>query len=157
MSDINDYLIDQVDNNFGALLSVWAALLPKNFTVWLVNRFGDIIVVFEDGSIHFLDVGIGTLTRIAESRENFYRVIDQGDNASNWLMVDLVDKCVEAGMLLNPMQVYSFKIPPSLGGTYTIDNFEPADLSVHYSLLADIWQQTKDLPDGTNISLIVVE
>ena len=48
------------------------------------------------------------------------------------------------------------KIPPILGGQYAIENLEPTDLSVHYSLLADIFRQTKDLPDGTRIKTVVI-
>ena len=50
-------------------------------------------------------------------------------------------------------------IPPGsmLGGKYTLDNIEPTSLAIHYSLLADIHRQTKDLPDGTKIKAVVVD
>jgi len=42
-----------------------------------------------------------------------------------------------------------------LGGEYEIGNFEPTDLSLHYSFLADIYQQTKDVPEGAQIRLVL--
>jgi len=155
--DIHDYLIDQSGKDWSDLLSGWLAVLPPSFTLWLVNRFGDVFMVFEDGSVHMLDVGIGKVERLADSREDFAARIDVGDNADTWLMIPLVDQCVAAGLTLSPNHCYGYKIPPVLGGQYVVGNVEPTDLSVHYSLLADIFQQTKDLPDGTRIKVVVTK
>jgi len=41
---------------------------------------------------------------------------------------------------------------------YLIDpNAEPTGLAVHYGLLADIYKQTKDLPDGTPLKAVVTD
>jgi hypothetical protein len=104
-----------------------------------------------------LDVGIGAVERIADDRDHFADQIDVGDNANNWLMIPLVDQCVAAGFTLADNQCYGYKVPPILGGQYSVENVEPTDLSVHYSLLADIFRQTKDLPDGTRIRTVVLE
>lgn len=154
---VSDYLIDQEGKDWVELLSDWGMLLPNSFTVWLVNRFGDIFAVFEDDSVHLLDVGCGTIERVAENRDDFANKIDKDDNSNKWLMIDLVDSCMEAGLELSPNQCYGFKVPPILGGSYKVENIEPTDLSVHYSLLAQINEQTKDLPDGTKISLVVMK
>ena len=84
---IHDYLIDQSGKDWSELLSGWSAVLPPPFTVWLVNRFGDVFAVFEDGSVHMLDVGTGVIQRVADSRDDFATQMDVGDNASNWLMI----------------------------------------------------------------------
>ena len=54
-----------------------------------MNRLGDLFAIFDDGSIHMLDVGVGTLTRLADNRDDFSTKTDQGDNAENWLMLSL--------------------------------------------------------------------
>ena len=127
--------------------------------MWLVNRFGDVFVVFEDGSVHVLDVGIGAVERIADNRDHFADQIDFGDNANNWLMIPLVDQCVAAGLTLAANQCYGYKIPPILEAANTASRMsEPTDLSVHYSLLADIFRQTRRIwPDGTRIRTVVLE
>ena len=77
-------------------------------------------------------------------------------------MIPLVDQCVAAGLILAQDQCYGYKIPPILGGQYAIENVEPTDLSVHYSLLADIFRQTKRLArrysnqDGRNLNQIEI-
>ena len=156
--DINDYLIDRIGKDWATFLRDWMPPVPSSCTLWLVNRFGDAFVVSdEDGSVHMLDVGAGTLVRVADNRSHFADLLDADDNANNWLMIPLVDECRKAGMSLGPSQCYGFKIPPVLGGKYERANIEPTDLAVHYSFLADIYKQTKDLPDGTPIKAVVVE
>ncbi len=72
-------------------------------------------------------------------------------------MTRLVDASVDAGMRLLPDQCYGYKIPPILGGSYSLENVEVTDLSVHYAFLADIWRQTKDVPNGTKIRVVVTD
>jgi len=62
-----------------------------------------------------------------------------------------LDQCVAQD------QCYGYKIPPILGGKYALENVSPTNLCVHYSLLADIWRRTKDLPDGTRIKAVVID
>ena len=155
MIDVHDYLIDQSGKDWAELLSGYADILPGSFTVWLLNRFGDIFVAFDDGTIHMLDVGNCLIKHIASSRDEFATLIDLDGNANNWLMIPLVDQCVAAGIVLRDDQCYGFKIPPILGGQYELKNIEPTDLSVHYSFLSDIYRQTKCIPDGTKVRVVV--
>jgi hypothetical protein len=152
--NVYDYLIDQNGKAWSELLSGWLGPLPPSFTVWLVNRFGNVFVVFEDGSVHMLDVGIGAIERVADSRDHFATQVDIDDNADNWFMTSLVDRCVAAGLCLDHNQCYGYKIPPCLGGEYAVENVVPTDLSLHYSFLAGIYQQNKDMPNGTRIKFV---
>ena len=153
--NVHDYLIEQSGKDWSDLLADWSGMLPSSFTVWLVNRFGDVFVVFEDGSIHMLDVGIGAIKRVADDRDHFATLLDTGDNANNWFMIPLVDKCVAAGLYVGHDQCYGYKIPPILGAAYTVENTFPIDLSEHFSFLADIHRQIKNLPDGTKVKIVV--
>jgi hypothetical protein len=150
--NINDYLIPHAGKDWRSLLSGWFGLLPQNFTVWLVNRFGDLFVLLDDDSVCMLDVGVGTFKRLANNRSHFGSLIDAGSNASNWLMIPLVDACVAAGLTLGHNQCYGYDIPPILGGQYQPGNVSVTDLAVHYAFLADIYRQTRSLPEGTPIS-----
>ncbi|MBN8446839.1 MAG: DUF1851 domain-containing protein [Gammaproteobacteria bacterium] len=153
--DISDYLIEQQGKDWAKLLSDWAWLLPNDLTVWMVNRFGDIVLVLDDGTVHFLDVGAGTLKQIAETREDFCVKVDADDNAGIWFLISLVDECAEAGMSLSVDQCYTFKLAPVFGGQYSIENIEVGDLEVNYSLLGQTHDQIKDLPDGSTVNIVV--
>jgi hypothetical protein len=152
---LSDYLIDQSGKDWPVMLGGWCPPLPESFTLWLVNRFGDVFAVFEDGSVNMLDVGHGTLSRVADDREDFARKVDLDDNAEEWLMLGLVNKCREAGLTLLDNQCYGYKTPPVLGGEYAVDNVFSISLAEHYSFLSDLYRQTKDLPDGSRVEIVV--
>jgi hypothetical protein len=152
--NIHDYLIDQRGKDWSALVAGWKGALPASFTLWLVNRFGDLFVVFDGGSVHMLDVGIGQRRRVADNRDHFAKLLDVGANANHWLMIPLVNACVAAGMVPGAGQCYGYKTPPILGGTYNANNVEIRDLGANYAFLADLYRQTRDLPDGTPFRII---
>jgi hypothetical protein len=73
----------------------WAWLVPERFTVWVVNRYAELFLVYPDGTVHWLATSTGELQKIADSRDDFADKIDQEDNANDWLMIPLVDRCVD--------------------------------------------------------------
>lgn len=152
---LTDYLIDQQGYDWPTILADWRWLLPTDFTVWMVNRFGDVIFVPEDGTVHILDIGAGSTSQLAPSRDEFFAQVDAGDNADNWLLISLTDNCVAAGITLTQGKCYGYKVAPVLGGEYKVENIEAQDLLVHFGFLAQIHQQIKDLPDGAQISLVL--
>ncbi|MEM1260851.1 MAG: DUF1851 domain-containing protein [Pseudomonadota bacterium] len=154
--DVNDYLIDQAGHDWPTLLEDWSWLLPETFTLWLVNRFGDLFIVVDDGSVHMLDCGAGSITRLADDRDHFASLIGESDNAGNWLMIALVDDCVAAGLTLAGSEIYSYKTPPNLGGEYAVANTEIADLAVHFSVNGQLQERIKDLPVGTTIDRVKI-
>src|SRR5262249_53357006 len=153
MSTVQDYLIEQSGIDWPKVLSSWSWLLPSEFTLWLVNRFADLFLALRDGSVHMLDVGVGTLTRIADSRDDSCSKIDEGENANEWLMIPLVDKLVAAGIKLQPGQCYGFKTPPVLGGQYTAENVGPLPICDYLGAYGSIHEQLRDVPDGAQVVL----
>jgi len=139
--NINDYLINQVSKDWSTLLHAWIPPLPRDFTIWLVNRLGELFVVVPDESVHWLNVGAGKLNRVANTREHFAQLLDRGNNADNWLRISLVNACRNAGLQLTADECYGFKIPPALQGQYVVENLQPTKLGAHYSLLAHLNKQ----------------
>jgi hypothetical protein len=152
---IGDYLIDHAGFDWSRLLTEWAWLLPPELTVWLMNRFGDLFLVLEDGSVHMLDAGTGTLTRMADDRDDFCRRVDEGDNANQWFMIPLVDRVVAAGLKLGPGQCYGYKILPVLGGGYTVENTAILPVAEHLGFCGSLHHELADLPDGAKVVLRV--
>ena len=129
---IQDYLIDHEGFDWRLLLTEWTWLVPNEFTIWLMNRFGDLFLVSDDGSVHMLDVGVGSLKEIARSRDDFHVKVKEVDNANDWFMIPLIDQLVGAGITLKKGQCYSYKQPPVLGGDYTIENTCVLRIAEHY-------------------------
>jgi hypothetical protein len=152
---IHEYLIDFHGLDWPSLLAEWTWLVPKEFTVWLMNRFGDLFLVFEDGAVYMLDVGRGSLEQLATGRDEFCAKVDEDDNASDWFMIPLVDQLVAAGIILKEGECYSYKQPPILGGDYTVENTCVLPIAEHYGAYGSIHNQIKDLPDGADVVLTV--
>jgi hypothetical protein len=152
---LTDYLIDHASFDWKSLLHQWSWLLPPRFTVWLMNRFGDLFIVLEDETVHMLDVGAGTLQKICDSRDTFAEMLDHADNANNWLMIPLIDQLVAREMTLGEGECYSYKLPPVLGGSYQIDNIFVLAIPKHYGAYGSIHSQLKDLPDGSQVVIKV--
>jgi len=112
-------------------------------------------LVLEDGSVHMLDVGAGSLVKVAESREHFACRLDQEDNANDWLLIPLVDELEVAGITLSPGQCYSYREIPVLGGPYSMSNVKVVSLEDHLKALGPIHEKIKDLPDGTFVTFKV--
>src|SRR4030095_14701989 len=137
--NVDDYLIDQEGIDFDAVFQDWRELLPDSFSVWLINRFGDMFLVLAGGSISMLDVGAGQIRSMAPTQEAFCHMLDDETTAADLLMIPLVDELVQAGISLGAKKCYSFKSrPPLLGGEYSLENTEECDIYVHYSLLGQI-------------------
>lgn len=153
---VSDYLIDQDGIDWPETMKSWSWLLPADFTLWLVTRFADLFIVLPDGTVQMLDIGAGTLSKVANSRDDFCNKIDEGNNANEWLMIPLVDRMAAAGVVLQPGQCYAFKVPPVLGGDYTVENCGSLPVEDYLAAFGSIHEQLRDVPDGSEVVLKVV-
>lgn len=139
------------------LLRDWRWLLGDSMQLLIVSALGDMFLEDAEGHVHWLDTGSGQLEQVSGSAEEFKRLMQQRENADQWFVPQLVGDLMASGMRLAPGQCYSYKKPPVLGGEIEPENFEPTDLSVHFSILGQIHRQVKDLPPGTKISDIKIQ
>ena len=151
MARLADYTIDHAGLDWPDLLANWAWLAPSEFRVWLMNRFGDLFLVMRDGSVHVLDVGCGTLKRVADDRDQFASLLDLNGNANEWLMIPLVDRLRAAGVVLGAGECYSYILLPILGGEYSVANTRVVPISTHFKAFGPIHEGLKDVPDGTTV------
>jgi hypothetical protein len=138
------------------ICSDWQWGLEGQKSVALVSCIGDMFLIGKNGTINWLDTGVGQITKVAENLEEFEILLGNEHNIDNWFLPPLVEQLIEQGKILKENEVYSFKIIPALGGSYSIDNFEVTDISVHFSMTGQIHQQIKDLPDGIRINKVTV-
>jgi hypothetical protein len=154
---IHDYLIDQTDLHWESLLQEWQWLLPSKFRVWLLTRAGDLFITVPDGSIHMLDVGAGTLTEVAKSKEEFCSKVDALGTSNDWLMIPIVNQLVASGIILAVGQCYSYRQLPIFGGTYTPENRMPFPIREHFGGWGSVHRQLADLPEGSHVLIKPVD
>jgi hypothetical protein len=134
-----------------ALLSDWRWLVGDDVQLVVVSSLGDLFLIDAQGHILWLDVGAARLTQVAESPEEFKRLMQQTEHANEWFVPQLIGDLIISGKRLAAGQCYSYKVPPMLSGKMELENFEPADLLVHCSMFGQIGRQTQHLPGGTTI------
>ncbi len=139
------------------LLSYWQWLLQNVYHPIVMTAFGDWFLLDQDGSVHFLDLVAGKLSKAADSGDEFKRVMGRPENLDDWFMAGLVQSLLESGMVLGKNQCYGYKLPPVLGGKLEIANIEPTDIAVHQGLLSQIHEQARNLPEGTKINKFVID
>ena len=155
--NLKDYIDEHSGPDWPKLLEHWHWRLPTKFTIWFANRFGDLFLVLDDGSVHRLGVGDGTLQMVAQNRNEFWEKLDDENVANDWLMIPVVDRLVAAGKTLRPGECYCYRLLPILGGGYGIDDFVVKDLAFVYASFGPIHERIKDLPEGTQIEFKVVD
>lgn len=134
-----------------SLLADWRWLAGNNVHLIVVSSLGDLFLRDAQGRILWLDVGAARLTQVAESPEEFKRLMQETEHSEEWFVPQLIGDLIVSGKRLAAGQCYSYKIPPMLSGKMELDNFEPTDLLVHCSMFGQIGRQTQHLPEGTKI------
>lgn len=153
---IADYLIDTEGLELQSLLKPWSWLVSGTWTLWFMNRFGDLFM-YQDGPVYRLSLDDGSFSALANSKKDFGVQLDQGNNANDWLLIPLVDDLVVAGKVLDEGECYGFVQLPILGGDYTVENVAVRKIKFQYAALGQIFEKLENLPDGTRVSFEITE
>jgi hypothetical protein len=144
--------IDQKD-----ILSEWRWLLPDVKSVLIVTCMGDMFLEDKDGKVLFLLYDGGELEIVAESKPEFELYLKDEEKCDNWFLPLLFEKLITAEKYLKSNEVYSLKKTGILGGEYVVENIDPTDISVHFTLAGIICKKIWDLPDGTKVNISIIE
>jgi hypothetical protein len=150
----NDLTLSPAGLDFDELMECWRWLVDDSFRPVLLSATGDFFLADGAGTVHWLDTGWGTLTKVANNVDEFNRLRVDPTNARQWFRASLIGQLKGAGVTLGQGQCYGWKVAPVLGGQQAPENLEPTGLSVHFGILGQIHRQVKDLPPGTKIGKI---
>ncbi len=154
---LEKYILEQSQFDWSTILKTWHWLLPAEFTLWFMNRFGGLFIVTNDGSIYLLQMDDGEFNKIANSKDAFSNLIDEDNNANEWLYIPLVDKLVSNDVYLKDGECYGFLKPPVIGGDYVPENVKPISVADYVGYLGSFYEHIKDLPDGTKVEFKITE
>lgn len=140
------------------LLEDWSWLIGPTKLPILVTAAGDVFVQdVDDNTVHFLDAGAGQTHQVASDPEELRSLLADKEFVISHLSVQMVGVLVQGGIKLGPGQVYSFKVPPFLGGQYTLDNMEVSEMAVHFAITGQVCRRMRDVPLGTPIEGFIIE
>jgi hypothetical protein len=150
---LDDLTINISNINPSGLIENWLWLIPDFKQILLISKMGDMFLSANNCHVYWPATDDGSLTKIADSKAGFEQMSTDEVNIDNWFLPSLVVKLLAANKHLEKNEVYSFKKLPIIGGEYSVDNIEPTDISVHFTLTGIIHEQIKDLPDGAKVQI----
>jgi len=142
--------IEEIKNAWG-----WVGIEP--ISIVGENDFGNLIIEDTQGLYWRLCPEDVYCEVVANSRQELDTLSADQEFLHDWYMQSLVNQAKEKLGTLNEGYKYHLVIPSVLGGAYDISNIEKAPLVELIRLSGDIALQIKELPDGANVELKVVD
>jgi hypothetical protein len=139
------------------LVEDWTWLIGDDMTPIMISSIGDMFVKNNHNNVFWLHIGSGEFEKVANTVEEFDHKLQDDEQVNEWFMIHLVDEIKNSGKELIQGKLYSYSKLPIIGGSYSADNFYLLGIAEHFSVMGDIHKQLKDLPDGTEVIIKVVE
>ena len=143
-------IIQEVKDSWG-----WIGIEP--LTIVGENDFGNLMIEDVDGKYWRLSPEDVYCEVVANDRSDLDRLSQDQDFLEDWYMQALVEQAKESFGELPEGRKYCLVIPGALGGEYGISNIKTAPLVDLVRFSGDLAKQIKDLPDGAEIQLRVVD
>lgn len=143
-------LIDEIKSSWG-----WVGIEPEEIVG--ENDFGNLMIRDRDGRYWRLCPEDVYCEVVAENREELNALSRDQEFLSDWYMEALV---TQARQTLGPLpegRKYHLVIPGALGGEYAISNIKTAPFEELIRFSGDIGRQIKNLPEGVQVELKVVD
>jgi hypothetical protein len=153
--ELEDYLLSMEGIDWTVLFSEWTWLIPTGTRIepWMMNAFGDLFWFDEQEQVNFLNIFDGTNEVVAETQEEFFDLLEDEDNLTQWLLIDLIDEVQDQGLKLEQDQCYGFKVLPTLEGEFEASNVYVSDLYEYWDFCGIVARQIDGLPDGTEVTI----
>lgn len=120
-----------------------------------MNAFGNLILRDDEGCFWRLCPEDVYCRIVAKSSADYGVLVGSEDFLSDWEMIDLVKAAREKLGTPGSGRCYCLKLPGVLGGEYGCDNVATVSVEELIASSGDIGRQIKDLPDGTQIDLVM--
>lgn len=147
----SELVVDVAGQRSQDLLREWEWLVSNDYQIHMVSAIGDAFLEGPDGRIHWLDVGGAELQYIAKDTKKFELLRQKPANVADWFAPRLISDIMARGHRLLPGQCFSYKVPLTLNGQLVPDNFQPANLSDHFTTLGRIQRRVKPRLASTTI------
>jgi hypothetical protein len=153
---LDRYILPPNDQKMAEMISFWSWLTTENLTPVFMTKFGDWFLANDQSRVLFLDLLEGNLRDLGISTEEIQRdtVFERFESEFS---VGWIEVCLSHNLLLAPNQCYGWKVPPLLGGEFSLSNIQVFGSRVYQSLNAQIHQQLSTSPEGRKITGFTVE
>ena len=143
-------IINEIKESWG-----WVGIKPLQIVG--ENDFGNLIIEDIEGKYWRLCPEDVYCEVVASTREELDQLSSDQEFLEDWNMEALVEQAQESLGPLSEEYKYCLVTPGALGGEYAISNIKTAPLIEMVRFSGDVALQIKDLPDGAQIELKVVD
>ncbi len=154
--DIKKYLISIDNLDINKISSNWK-WLSGDKTIVALTKSGDMLLKDNDEKLYFLNVGSGSIEHKADNFQDFFQAKLSNELIEKILLPSVIDNLEKKGIKLEKGQIYSYIILPILGGKYDEKNMFAVDIYEHFNLTSEIHFKIKDLPDGTEVKIKIID
>lgn len=133
----------------------WSWALSEASRVLAQNRFGNVVVELNDGSIWRVCPEELIASKVAGSEAELAELWANHEFQTDWSVEAWIEAAESTLGPLKEGQCYGFKIWPVLGGTYEVENMAIKSMLEWLAVSGDVGRQAKDLPAGTQVRLDV--
>ncbi|MEM7401478.1 MAG: T6SS immunity protein Tdi1 domain-containing protein [Pseudomonadota bacterium] len=95
----------------------------------------------------------GELEKLANTKTEFYKKMNQGKYANEWLLIQVADNLNDNGIKLKDGECYGFIKYPIIGGGYMSENFKPISALDYITFMGKLYEDLHKLPDDEKIEL----
>lgn len=150
---IEKYFLKKPNVDCLSCLKSWHWLLPNEFTVLFINLFGELFITLNNECVYRLRMDTGELENLANTKTEFYKKMNKGTYASEWLLIQVADKLIDNGIKLKDGECYGFIKYPIIGGGYMSENFKPISAFEYITFMGKLYENLQKLPDDEKIEL----
>jgi hypothetical protein len=143
-------IVEEIKESWG-----WVGIEPVE--VVGENDFGNLMIKDIEGKYWRLCPEDLYCKVVAENRAELDALSTDQEFLADWYMKALVEAAKDKLGPLEEGSKYYMVIPGVLGGEYGISNIETLPLAELIRLSGDLGKQIKDLPDGAQVKLKVVD
>ncbi|MDM5263517.1 DUF1851 domain-containing protein [Sulfurovum sp. XTW-4] len=143
-------IVEEIKESWG-----WIGINPVE--VIGENDFGNLMIKDTDGKFWRLCPEDVYCEIVAQNQEELDTLSKDQEFLEDWYMRALVDVAQDKLGPLEEGKKYYLVIPGALGGEYGIDNIKTAPLVEIIRYSGDVGKQIKDLPDGAQVKLKVID
>lgn len=143
-------IIEEVKEHWG-----WTGINPTE--VVAENEFGNLILKDAEDNFWRLCPEDVYCEVIASSIDDYNKLINDQEFLIDWNMIVMVDEAKKMLGELKEGYKYYMVIPGVLNGEYSGNNIKTAPFKEVIGLSGDLGKQIKDLPDGAEIKLKVID
>ena len=132
----------------------WVGINPTEIVA--ENEFGNLIIKDADNKFWRLCPEDVYCEVVAESIDDYNKLINDHEFLNDWNMTVMVNEATEMLGALKEGYKYYMVIPGILNGEYSGTNIQTAPFVEIISLSGNLGKKIKDLPDGAEVKLEVI-